>query len=384
MPASSVPRPMAIVTGDLVKTGGMDRANYALADYLTRAGGRVELVAHRVAPELLERPLVTFHRVPKPFRSYMLGEPLLDLRGRAVARELEARGGVAVVNGGNCQAASINWVHYVHAAYLPPRALGRRALMRSFHGIRARAAERKALLRARLVIANSLATRRTLVETLGVAPERAFVIYYGIDGAQFVPASEEQRARARAALGWEDRPTLAFVGALGDQRKGFDTLFAAWERLSRQSSWDANLVAVGVGADVERWRARARAAGLEGRVRLLGFRNDVDRVLSACDGLASPTRYEAFGLGVAEAIAMGLPAIVSARAGVAELYPESVRHLLLDDPESVADLTAVLERWRATPLVGAPELAEFSARIRARSWDDMARDILNLADRHVG
>jgi hypothetical protein len=58
-------RPIAIVSGDFVKTGGMDRANYALADYLSRQGRPVELVAHRIANELAERATVSFRSVPK-------------------------------------------------------------------------------------------------------------------------------------------------------------------------------------------------------------------------------------------------------------------------------------------------------------------------------
>jgi hypothetical protein len=48
-----------LVTGDFVRTGGMDRANFALADYLARQGEQVHLVAYRVAPELLAYPNVT-------------------------------------------------------------------------------------------------------------------------------------------------------------------------------------------------------------------------------------------------------------------------------------------------------------------------------------
>src|SRR5262245_51363851 len=57
--------PYLLVSGDFTTWGGMDRANYALADYLARQGNEVHLVAHRVAPGLSERPNVIFHRVPK-------------------------------------------------------------------------------------------------------------------------------------------------------------------------------------------------------------------------------------------------------------------------------------------------------------------------------
>src|SRR5688572_23077842 len=124
-------RDVAIIAGDFVRTGGMDRANYALADYLGRLGCSVELVAHRVARELESLPTVRFSRVPKPFGSYSLGEPLLDLQGRRAVRNVKKRGGIAVVNGGNCLAGPVNWVHYVHAAYRPARTGGGRAVVRS-------------------------------------------------------------------------------------------------------------------------------------------------------------------------------------------------------------------------------------------------------------
>lgn len=378
MPTSSARAEIAIVAGDLVKTGGMDRANYALADYLTRVGHPLSVVAHRVASELLARPGLSFHHAPKPLRSYLLGEPLLDVRGRLVARGVSRRGGIAVVNGGNCLTGPVNWVHYVHAAYRPRPARNRHALVRSSYNRLARRRELVALGRARLVITNSAATRRVVVERLGVRPEAAVVVYYGIDPTQFEVRAEDRVGEARRELGWADRPTWAFVGALGDERKGFDTLFDAWRELCRKPSWDANLVAVGGGAEVELWRARAKDAGLEERVRLLGFRTDVHRILAACDGLVAPTRYEAFGLGVAEAIAVGLPAIVSAEAGVAELYPSELQSLLLGDPESASELARALEAWREVSAERNRLVRNLSERVRARTWDHMASDITAL------
>ncbi len=369
---------MILVTGDFVKTGGMDRANYALADFLSRQGGTVELVAHRADPELTARASVTLHRVPKPLSSYVLGDPLLERAGKQAHARGLANGKVTLVNGGNCPFGEVNWVHYVHAAYRPEPSLAPRAARTWLYALRARRQERRALERARLVIANSHATRRVLVEELGVPAEDAVVVYYGIDATLFAPADAESVARARAELGLAERPLVAFVGALGDRRKGFDTLFDAWSRLCRQSDWDANLLAIGAGSQVELWRARAERAGLAERVRLLGFRRDVARVLSACDALVAPTRYEAFGLGVAEAIAKGLPAIVSADAGVAELYPEDLRHLLLEDPESASALADRLRNWRANLDAERLRVRAFSARVRSRSWDDMALDITRL------
>ena len=49
----------------------------------------------------------------------MLGDPLLDRAGRAVARRLAGEGARVVVNGGNCRWFDVTWVHYCHAAYAP-------------------------------------------------------------------------------------------------------------------------------------------------------------------------------------------------------------------------------------------------------------------------
>src|SRR4051812_10902774 len=88
-----------LVAADFVKTGGMDRANYAVADYLTRRGTDVILVSHRVSTDLAGRSNARWQRVPRPFGLDVVGEIALDHAGKR-ARSI-ARGPV-LVNGGNC------------------------------------------------------------------------------------------------------------------------------------------------------------------------------------------------------------------------------------------------------------------------------------------
>lgn len=375
-----------LVTGDFVKTGGMDRANYALARHLAERGDEVHLVAHRVADDLLRDGHVVWHRVPKPLNSYFLASPLLDRAGRRLAhqRASEGKGARVVVNGGNCRFGDVNWVHYVHAAWEPriPRAAGPRALKAALARRLDLRAERLSLERARLVVANSESTRSVLVDCLGVAPERVRVIYYGCDPERFRPPSDTERSEALGSLGWTDgRPALAFVGALGDLRKGFDTLLDAWKRLASEPSWDARLAVVGSGPSLPLWRARAAEAGLEGRsIEFLGFRADVPRVLWACDGLVSPTRYEAYGLNVHEALCRGVPALVSARAGVAERFPPELGGWRIDDPEDPAELAGRIRLWRAGLDRPQPALDALSRRLRARTWDHMAADLAGAVE----
>jgi len=306
---------------------------------------------------------------------------MLNLVGRRQARRLSPDH--AVVNGGNCVLPVVNWVHYVHASW-PARGAGsvaRRLKARADHQINVRL-ERAALGRATLAIANSELTRRHLIELVGVAPERVETIYLGTDPSRFHPADSSERAAIRARNGWDDgRPLLAFVGALGDLRKGFDRLLAAWAILARGSDWDARLVVVGRGASLPFWQARVAEQGMGGSVEFLGFRSDVPELLRGCDGLISPTRYDSYGLNAQEALCCGLPALVSADAGVAERYPPALRSLLLDDPDDADALASHIRRWRSGVGRPCPELASLSHRLRAYTWNDMAARMVARIER---
>jgi len=367
-----------LVTGDFVKTGGMDRANFALADYIARLEDDLHLVAHRVSKELLAQPTVTFHAVPKVANSYLLGAPLLNQTGRFQGWQISKTGGRILVNGGNCQWGDCNWVHYVHAAYQPENQAGllyqlKESVSRQIF----LKAERKALQSARVIIANSDRTKRDLIEKLSIPSERIHKVYYGIDPQIFYPATLSERTQLRQKLGWsQQKPIVVFIGALGDRRKGFDTLFWAWQMLCTDPNWDADLVAIGVGAEQPFWQHRALLAGISKRVHFLGFRSDVPDLLRAADCLVAPTRYEAYGLGVHEALCCGLPALVSATAGVAERYPVELGDLLIPNSEDAADLAARLRLWRDATHKYSKLVSELSQELRSHTWDDMAKNIV--------
>ena len=368
-----------LVSGDFATHGGMDMANYALASFLARRD-EVHVVAHHAAPELAAMESVSVHQVARPLGMHRFGEPLLRRTAGRWQKQLTAKRVRVVANGGNLDAGDINWVHYVHAAF-EPEAAG------VVNGMRVRGnhrryvrEERAALRRASLVICNSRRTAGDVVERVGVDEERARVVYYGIDGARFGPIAPEERDRARQALGIaKGRRVALFVGALGDRRKGFATVFDAWRSLCARSDWDADLVVAGTGAELPAWRARAAEVLPEGRVKFLGFRRDMPAVVAACDLFVHPALYEAYGLAVHEALCRGLPALVSASAGVAERYPADLRQLLIEDPRSAEELSRRLLAWRADDDV-ARRVGVFASSLRARTWDHMSRDIASLAE----
>lgn len=373
--------PWLLVSGDFTPLGGMDAANYALARYLA-ARAEVHVVTHRAWRDLVQHPHVKLHCVARPFGRHALGSALLARQGRRVWSDLTTRRAHTVVNGGNCRIPAANWVHYVHAAFTPAPSgsLVRRSKTALTHR-RDVAHETYALRQAPVVLCNSQRTRQDVIKEIAVDPSRAHVVYYGSDPSRFSLVGGDARAQAKRALGVApDKLLVGFVGALGDRRKGFDTLFAAWSRLCADPRWDADLVVVGTGAERALWQRRAAAAGLGSKVRFLGFRDDVPAVMAALDGLVHPARYEAYGLSVHEAICRGVPAIVSGSAGVAEMYPDALSDLLLADATDVCELVARLLGWRRDLDRLRRDVATLSARLLARSWDDMAAEIVRLVE----
>ena len=371
--------PWLLVSGDFSPAGGMDRANLALATYLADDPDvELHLVTHRAASELVEAGRVRVHLARRPFGSHLLGEPFLARQGAVWAARVAGRGGRVVVNGGNCPWLDVSWVHYVHAAYRSENrtTVVRRAKDRFRRG-RDLARERRNVTRARIAVCNSRRTQRDLVERLAVPMTRTRVIYYGIDRERFARVGHDEVRAVRRTLGWPaDRVHILFVGALGDRRKGFDTLFDAWVELCGEPAWDGHLVVAGAGAEQPLWQRRFAEAGLASRATFLGFREDVERLLAASDALVHPARYEAYGLGVHEALCRGVPALVSADAGVAERYPPELADLLIQNPESVGELAGRLRAWRQRRDSVRCALRPFADRLRARSWDDMAADIV--------
>jgi glycosyltransferase involved in cell wall biosynthesis len=376
--------PWVIVAAGFHQKGGMDKANLALADYLLEREIPVHLVTHNIDKSIEKHPLAKVHLVARPGQSFFLGEFALAARGKKVARQVIRRypSAQVVVNGGNCVWPGINWAHYVHRAWSgPKRGPFAYRMKDAVAASRARRTEKVAFERARLIISNSKRTTDELVKYFRVDADRVHTVYLGSDPA-WGPISPEERGASRRLLHVAESRSLAvFVGGLGyDDRKGFDVLFRAWEALCSRPDWDVDLIVAGTGPAAPEWQARVKQSGLEDRIRLLGFTDQVKSVLAAADLLISPVRYESYGLNVQEAICRGVPAMVSASAGVAEQYDAAFAPLLLPDPEDAGDLVERLLAWRSNQEQWRARFQPFGDRLRSRSWRDTAADFVSIVE----
>ncbi len=386
MPSAVRARNWVLIAGGFHRGAGMDSANAALAMYLADCGCQVHLVGHRVDDELERHPMIDVSRVARPAGSFFLGQWLINARGRRVAAQTIARdaGARVVVNGGNCAWPDINWVHYVQHAWHDSGGTWLQRRKNRVDKSVARVREKVALARAKIVIANSNRTKRDLIDLLNVPAERVHTVYLGSE-PHWTAINAERRMAAREWLGKASgRRLITFVGSLGfDSRKGFDTLWSAWQKLCALPSWDADLIVAGGGRALPIWQSRIAASRLADRVTLLGHTDRISDVLAAADLLVSPARYEPYGLNVHEALCCGLPAMVSASAGVAERYSDEMTELLIPNPDDADGLVARLLAWRSAPELWQERVQPVARELRRRTWEAMSREIVEIVEQSV-
>lgn len=173
--------------------------------------------------------------------------------------------------------------------------------------LRRRLALRASLAITARTVAVSADLARAMSRDLWMDPSHLRVV---VNGVRHVPP-DHVTLRAELGLSY-DAHLLVAVGNLYPV-KGHAHLIDAMALLSDRYP-TLHLAICGRGGLADVLAARARAAGLEGRVHLLGLRSDVPAVLSAADVFVLPSLNEGLPLALLEAMFAGLP-IVASRVG---------------------------------------------------------------------
>ncbi|MFC1629034.1 glycosyltransferase family 4 protein [Gemmatimonadota bacterium] len=191
-----------------------------------------------------------------------------------------------------------------------------------------------------------------------------------------------------------DDGSLLLTVALLSADKGYIRLLEALSLLDQAISWQlliAGREAPGADGFREKLEGLIREKGLQERVRLLGFREDVPVLMMASDLLIHVPHTEGFGRVYIEAMAVGLPAVISPAGGLRELHEETGYGWIATDQSAEAIARAIeaalgdprqLEMFRTQgPLIARERFSieQHAARVR-----DVYRDVLGMNDRKAG
>ena len=206
-----------------------------------------------------------------------------------------------------------------------------------------------------LQIDSFICISKALVNTCQQAniPEnKIFYIPQGVDTTRFYPVTNEEKQLLRIKLHLPaDASIVVFIGAI-IHRKGVDILIDAWKRIQPKHA-DALLLLVGpdeFNIDDTNQKAletfvlniRQQIADNNLRVTMTGQTDMVDQFLKASDIFAFPSRKEGFGNVIIEAMACGLPAVISNMDGVsAETVEQGADGFVVND---TIELQRSLER----------------------------------------
>lgn len=211
---------------------------------------------------------------------------------------------------------------------------------------RAKAAKLSAL------IAMSQAIHEELL-SYGVCERRIARIPMGVDTNRFRPvASEAERRAVRQQLGWPDRPTVVFVGAIG-RRKQPHLLIEALGML-RQRDVECQLALVGPEQEpayCAQMRVRAKELDIERQVIWFGFTKDIGPPFRAADCFALISSGEGMPAALVEAMASGLPSIVTAVSGTTDLISDGEDGRLVGP--SASDVADAIATYLRDPAVTA-------------------------------
>jgi glycosyltransferase involved in cell wall biosynthesis len=171
--------------------------------------------------------------------------------------------------------------------------------------------------------------------------DRIAILYLGLDHQTFSPARRLQlRESARKEIGLQDGHFVVLLIGNDWRNKGVPVLVQAMALL-RDLPINLLVVSREDPAAIESLVDHNRLAGY---VRIMPPRKDVEFYYAAADVYAGPSLEDTFALPPAEAMACGLPVIVSAANGTCEIMTNEQNGLILSDSTNSLELAQMLRR----------------------------------------
>jgi glycosyltransferase involved in cell wall biosynthesis len=205
-------------------------------------------------------------------------------------------------------------------------------------------------------------------------------LHHGVEIDRLRAQAETEGPDIRAELGIPGDAPLVSVVANLKPHKGFDVLLRA-ARLVVDDLPGSHFLLAGVGELEERLRLEIARSGLSDHVHMLGFRQDVPRILHASNVFALASRQEGLPVALLEAMALGVPPVVTSVGGCPEVVTDGVDGRLVPpgDPRSLATAVAGLlddpELARRLSRAAASRAETFDLSVAAHRVEDLYAEV---------
>jgi UDP-glucose:(heptosyl)LPS alpha-1,3-glucosyltransferase len=379
---------IAVVSPFLDKRHGSERIIVEWLSHLTE----FEIHVYSQQVEDFDRTKLTWHRIPK-----LPGPHLLNFLWWLVANRLwrywdqrfrGLRHDLVFSSGANCLDADAICVHIVFAEYVRqvrpemnfvrnpiwewPRLLHRKL----YYSIAVFMENQAYKNHATALVVNSRKTANGLKQFFGRV-DPIPVLRLGLDHEVFnIAIRARLREPARRTLGIpQNQFTLILVG--NDWRnKGVPVLLNV---LADLRDLPVGLLIV-TGEGLSACRRLVTEKGLDDRVFLLPPRKDIEFYYAAADAYAGPSLQDAYGIPPAEAMACGLPVIVSAAAGVSEIVTNNMDGMILDNPKDASKLANMIRRLYDDQTFRDGLGIKAAATARQYTWERNGRELSAIFD----
>lgn len=332
---------------------------------------------------------VRWVRVPLPGKPGFLRYMLFNLLApHALRKHSKQRGGPPALiqaTQGQFIGADICYAHFCHRAYLQhqwqfQKAQGLRRLARWIvHHYNARA-ERLAFLKAALVVSPSRGLAGELTQTYPFLNDRLCAIPNPVNVESFARPEGFDRNPLLAQLGLPAEARVLSFAALGDfSRKGLGILLEALAGIDDQSV--RVLVVGGNAGEIAEFTALAQQLGVADRAVFAGFQRDVRPYFWASDLFVLPSLYETFALVVMQAMAAGVPAIVTRLHGVEEYAAHGENAWIVErNPDAVraaiVDALSDENRLQAARAAASESVSRYDNTYFVAAWRKCMREAI--------
>ena len=223
-------------------------------------------------------------------------------------------------------------------------------------------------------VANSTMTKNDLINYLNLPQDRIVTIKNGFDNSQIKLPTPQEKLTSKLKLGINpDLPFILFVGS-GFERKGAHLLVKTAE-----ISPDIQIGIVGKDKRLDKLKTIIHQKKLENRVFIYGPQKDIAQYYQAADIFCLPSLYDSFSNAVLEALAYGLPCVLTENVGMHDAVNLFYAGTSCQrNFESIADAIRLAINNKTQLSTNALALSKkYSNENSSKAWADLYQSIMN-------